>query len=87
MRMPGQLNDLCNKPDRAKAIKDLSIEMMALDCQPFPIVEVRDFSRLINHLELRCTKPRHSYFSVTPSMTSLHFRVLIGSNIKPKSFL
>ena len=48
---------------RAKAIEDLIMDMMALDDQPFTLVEDRGFSRLINHLEPRFTLPSRRYFS------------------------
>lgn len=46
---------------RAKAIRDLIMKMMALDDQPFTLVE--DF-HLIKHSELRFTTPSGRYFSV-----------------------
>lgn len=48
---------------RAKAICDFIIEMMALDDQPFTIVEDTGFCRLVNHLEPRFVLPSRRYFS------------------------
>lgn len=48
---------------RAKAIGDLIMDMMALDDQPFTLVEDRGFTRLVNHLEPRFTMPSRRYFA------------------------
>lgn len=47
---------------RAKAISDFIIEMMALDDQPFSMVEDTGFCRLLYHLEPRFEIPSHRYF-------------------------
>lgn len=48
---------------RAKAIGNLIMDMMALDDQPFTLVEDRGFTRLVNHLEPRFTMPSRRYFA------------------------
>ncbi|KAM3843239.1 zinc finger BED domain-containing protein 4-like [Diretmus argenteus] len=48
---------------RAQAITNLITEMMALDDQPFSIVEDRGFVRVIHHLEPRYIIPSRRYFS------------------------
>ena len=39
--------------------------MMALDCQPFSVVEDQGFVHLLNHLQPRYQLPGHKYFSST----------------------
>ena len=49
----------------AQRITHFIAEMMALDCQPFSIVEDQVFVRLLNHLQPRYQLPSRKYFSST----------------------
>ena len=49
----------------AQRITHFIAEMMALDCQPFSVVEDQGFVRLLNHLQPRYQLPGHKYFSST----------------------
>jgi len=49
----------------AQKITRFISEMMALDCQPFSVVEDKGFVRLLNHLQPRYQLPGRKYFSST----------------------
>ena len=49
----------------AQRITRLIAEMMALDCQPFSVVEDQGFVRLLNYLQPRYQPPGRKYFSST----------------------
>jgi len=48
---------------KATAINDKIMEFMALDEQPFSVVEDQGFCQLIAHLEPRCVLPSRRYFA------------------------
>jgi len=48
---------------KARLITNKVMEMIALDDQPFSIVEDRGFRRLIEHIEPRYSMPSRRYFS------------------------
>ena len=48
---------------KAKSITNKVMEMMALDDQPFSLVEDRGFRQLIEHIEPRYSLPSRRYFS------------------------
>lgn len=48
---------------KARSITDKVMEMIALDDQPFSIVEDRGFRRLIEHIEPHYSLPSWHYFS------------------------
>ena len=50
---------------RSKAIKEKIMKMMALDNQPFSIVEDDGFINLMSHLQPRYMLPSCRYFSDT----------------------
>ncbi|KAK0149385.1 Zinc finger BED domain-containing protein 4 [Merluccius polli] len=67
------------------------MEMMALDDQPFILVEDRGFSRLINHLEPRFTLPSRRNFSdvclpAKYDAIAKCIHTLIDNNVKDISF-
>ena len=49
----------------AQRITRFIAEMMALDCQPFSVVEDQGFVRLLNHLQPHYQLPGRKYFSST----------------------
>lgn len=49
--------------DKAKAINDKVMEFIALDDQPFSVVEDPGFRELVAHLEPRYTLPSRRFFS------------------------
>ena len=48
----------------AQRITRFIAEMMALDCQPFSIVEDQGFVRLLNHLQPRYQLPYHKNIGI-----------------------
>ncbi len=50
---------------KAQAIHAKIGEMIAIDYQPFSIVEDQGFINLMSHLEPRCTMPSPKYFTET----------------------
>lgn len=56
---------------KARSITDKVMEMIALDDQPFSVVEDRGFRRLIEHIEPRYSLPSRRYFSDV-SLPALH---------------
>lgn len=57
------MQKICQRQPRAKAICDFIMEMMALDDQPFTIVEDACFCQLVNHLEPGFVFLSRRYFS------------------------
>ena len=59
------LQPLPNDHPAARKITILISEMMALDCQPFSIVEDQGFVSLLNHPQPCYKIPSHKYISAT----------------------
>ena len=76
---------------RAQAISNLITEMMALDDQPFSLVEDKGFCRLLRHLEPRFIIPGRRHFAeeclqAKYDETALLLHTLIDNDARHMSF-
>lgn len=62
-----------NDSAKAKGITKRIMEFIALDDQPFSVVEDVVFRRLIDHIEPRYTMPSRRHFSDVRCITSFQF--------------
>ncbi|XP_060794595.1 zinc finger BED domain-containing protein 4-like [Neoarius graeffei] len=66
-----QSKEFAKDSAKAKSVTNKVMEMIALDDQPFSIVEDRGFRRLIEHIESHYSLPSRRYFSDV-SLPALH---------------
>lgn len=76
---------------KAKSITSKVMEMIALDDQPFSIVEDRGFRQLMEHIEPRYSLPSRRHFSdvslpALQDVVATHIHKLLDSNVNDISF-
>ena len=76
---------------KAKSITNKVMEMIALDNQPFSIVEDRGFRQLIEHIEPRYSLPSRRYFSDVSlpalyEVVATHIHKMLDSSVNDISF-